>query len=332
MIHCDSCHFEVKGMASHISKCVPLVVDCELCRPNPLTLLVREHIRKNGKIDEVHGVFGDVIENIGFVEKYENKNGWKTKFYGVSVPYHGIAKSDVIDSMATVKRVLMVTAKYALKYKYFLIFLLPFWRKSVKEFLLWFTEIYDVDLRKKTWTYLDEFSPFPRELIRAGVKLSEKIPLTYPKEDGVWNKDGGNIDRREFRFKVQEIFWCIGTFIQFDSAYYWRVQDPLSNLNKNNDTRKEIIRLFDLALEREQDIKGKILMLKKVASLLLLFPPFKSMVRDYLQELDVDKLQPDESDVYFAGRRQCYNFQGKPLEVRRKEAEDLDKSLGNVII
>ena len=109
----------------------------------------------------------------------------------------------------------------------------------------------------------------------------------------------------------------------------------LSNLDKEKlkkSPRKEVLRLFDIAIERESQIKDKIQLFRKFASIILFVPKVRKFAKEYLMELDLEKIKPDTDDDYWAGRRAGYNWKGIDWETRRKQADDLDKRLGNVII
>ena len=206
--------------------------------------------------------------------------------------------------------------------------------------MYWFVRIYRADLESKTYKNLNEFSPFPRELIRAANVIADKIPLVYsqtgpgPSESNYY-LDEREPDEREMRVLVKRLFYFIGTLVQFDSAYCWRPQDALSNLDKEKlkkSPRKEVLRLFDIAIERESQIKDKIQLFRKFASIILFVPKVRKFAKEYLMELDLEKIKPDTDDDYWAGRRAGYNWKGIDWETRRKQADDLDKRLGNVII
>ena len=66
--------------------------------------------------------------------------------------------------------------------------------------------------------------------------------------------------------------------------------------------------------------------------LILLFPPFRKMVEIYFNKLDMNRIKPDEEDLYWAGRRQGYNFGGISYKDRLEEIEWIDKENGHIII
>ena len=345
--HCKECHKEYRLGDRHLWKCVRNSNECVLCPPNPLKGLqeiIAKALKEKGKLEVIEGVFGDVGANKGFVEEYVNteNEGIKTKFYGCKQLLKGKLRSDTIDTGATVKRVVMESVNLVLKYKYFLIFILPFWKRIVWDIVIWFSRIYVADLIKRTYTHINQFSPVPKELLRAGYKLAERVPTSKPMKfpfGGIWN-DGETIggvgpEPNEKRIRLYRVLWECATFIQFDTAYYFRAQEFFSNINQVNllqNSRKEIARVFDLIIEREKQIKGKLTQFKKVVTLLMLFPPIKRLIIDYLMELDIQKFQPDEDDRYFNYRRKYYDCEGKSYEERREWVKVIDIRDGNLII
>ena len=344
MNHCTICHRDFEKYFAHQKECI-LTEECNKCPSKKLKEFgdfIAEEARRRGEMQVVEGVFGDATRNKGYVEKYvpDDERGIQTKFYGCKELYKGKIRSDTIDAGVPLKAILMAGTKQLLANKFILILISPvfllFWKRILNSFVYWFAEIYEKDLKQKTLTNIRQFSPTTRELIRAGFKCAEEIPVKGDISflyEGVWH--AGEKDELEYQVRTRRCIWAVATFIQADSAYYWRVQDPLSNLNKENvkrNVRKELLRLFDLALSREKQIPHKIGQLRKLIALLLLFPPFAKYARIYLSELDVTKFQPDEADRYFAYRRSCYDFEGKSWEERLKWAKEIDKRDENVII
>ena len=333
-IHCESCHQEVEGMAKHLNICVKSDIPCSICPSREIRALdkeIRRHIKANGKIESAEGIFGDVSRNFGYIKRqFQTDKGMVTEFYGCLYLYKGTLFGDTLDAVATVKRVLMATIGLVLRYWFLLPFTILFYKRVFRDFIYWFAQIYEVDLKKKTYRYLAQFSPVPRELIRAGLKLANDGKDV---EYNDWKENEGISD--EFRVRIRRVVWCVGTFIQSDSAYYKRPQDALSNLDKRKlkeNPRREILRLFDILISRENTIKHKVNQLRKLASILLYFPPIKRLVFEYFNEFDVSQFQPDEADRYFAARVQGYDFEGKTIEERRAWAEKMDKEKGNVLI
>ena len=289
---------------------------------------IREHIKTKGSIDWVQGPFGTTFRNIGYVEEYvSTEKGLATKFYGCKVLFKGKLDRETIDAVATVKRTFIATSRIILKYKYVLVPIIPLWGGLLRDAVDWAVQIFEVDLGKKAPINLKDFSPFPRELIKAGMKLAESIPL------GVYKR--GTFNDREYRVEVKRLFWCLGTVLQSDFAYYWRAQDPLSNLNKQSLIRnpaKEMNRLFDLAISREHQIPDKIEIIRKITLLAMKIPHVRDLLVRYLIELNLREIQPDRDDYYWAGRRDAYDFGGVPYTKSMKKVDQMDKEMGNVIL
>ena len=340
-MHCEECHKEIIGMAQHIPKC-DLVkpyrakINCKVC-PSEEIQKLGEKIRKKNLNDYVIGIFGD-FPNRGYIEKYLiTDKGRQMKFLGCTIPYRGVCKRETVDSIANVKRTLITSIEFALKYRFVFFFLLPFYKKFLKDCILWLTRIYGADLAKKTYKSLDEFSPVTQELLRVGIKKAEEIPL---EACGAKKCDGRTLISRQlcgghFRNECIQFIWCLVSFIQFDHAYYYRVHDffnQLDIINFKKNPRKELNNLFELCIGREHQIQEKLKLCKKVVNYAMLFPPTKQLLISYIQSLDYDKFIPDDNDRYWYGRREGYDFEGKSFKDRTAFSENMDRKLKNVII
>src|SRR3990167_3757290 len=311
--HCDKCHQQIEGMARHISLCVPSNIDCKVCSSPSLQALkkeIEEYSTKNNGVKSAEGVFGDYNQNLAyFGDEVWNEKGKQYKIFGCSYLYPNTLLGPVHDACTSLKRTLMATVGAVMKHWYFFSpLILIFYKRAFKAFVYWFAEIYESDLKQKTYKHLSEFAPVPREMIRAGLVLAQRIPLKGNQEfNEDFRKEFEGVDGQEFRIRARRCVWAIGTFVQSDSAYRLRPQDALSNLDKEKlreNPRKEILRLFDMVLERDNTIKHKTAQLRRMASLLLLFPPVTKTAYEYFNELKVEEFQPDEADVYFADRNQ----------------------------
>lgn len=359
--HCTNCHETIKGMAKHLNDCVPQDIDCKVC-PSPqvkaLEAQIHEQIKKRGKCEYAEGIFGDYNQNKAFFgDAVMTPKGMQYPIFGCSYLYPNTLLGAVHDSCTSLKRTLMATVGVVLKHWYFFSpLILVFWKTAVRAFVYWFAEIFESDLKQKTYKYLSEFAPVPREMIRAGLGLAYKIPLkenkVYLPEDelvkkgydlGVsveldrffTHKEFEGYDSQEYRIRVKRCIWATGTFIQSDSAYKTPVQDAISNLDKEKlkeNPRQEILRLFDIVLERGHAVESKAKQLRKLASIFLLFPPIKKIAYDYFNELDVTQFIPDEADTYFAARKFGYDFEGKSIEERRAWANMIDGERGHTIL
>ena len=341
MLHCKECHQDFFDLDKHKFNCTPRDTLCRVCNPKSKELLVlEEEIHKTsaerGSMEGIEGVFGDGPWNKGFVDKYVNTGkGIETKLFGCSQLYKGKIRSDMIDAGVPLKAALMGIVQFALENKLVLVLISPFiflfWKRLLKSAVYWFSMIYMKDLKQKTLTNIEQFSPVTKELIRAGFKLAERIPtksdISFPYE-GIWHE--GEKDDNEYQVRVRRCIWAIATFIQADSAYYWRVQDGLNCIKER--TVKGLLNAFNLVLQREKQIKGKVKQLYTLLRLIMLFPPIRKFAIIYLRELNFTRFEPDEDDRYFAYRRSCYDFDGKGWDERMAWAREIDKRDGNVII
>ena len=106
---------------------------------------------------------------------------------------------------------------------------------------------------------------------------------------------------------------------EYDDAYRYRLQDVMSELNKENlfkNPRKELSRLVDLLIVRDtaQNMRDKF---KTVKLFLWLLVPFKRKFLKSIKDLDLDKMKFDEDDRYWVLlRNDEYLFFGENKEQR----------------
>lgn len=272
---------------------------------NDLARAIQKHQEAKGKVTRIDGVYGDWRGGDAYVEAVivSPKGGKFTKLYGCSYLLKGYPYSEIIDRVATVKRVAMEAVRLLGKYPLRLMFGKK-WRKDVADC---FIMVYMADLEKHQLP-LNEFQISTRELIRVGLK-----------------------------FFPEKLVYCFAMFYEFDNAYRQRIQDILSNLNQEaleSHPIREINRLFNLAISREKEsIIWKIELFKKlIVAILIISPKTKRLVKDFLLDLDLEKISPDESDRYFTLNRRGYNFQGRTFEDRKVEWDKINKEKGHIIL
>lgn len=125
----------------------------------------------------------------------------------------------------------------------------------------------------------------------------------------------------------------IAHLIEYDDTYRFRLQDLMSESSKETllkSPRKEIARLLDIYLSREQHvsedvaaIKNKIRKMVRLLSLILLVPRIKRAFKHALSSVRFERLQLDKADKYHCLMRADYNFCGKTTEERKQELLDL---------
>lgn len=239
--------------------------------------------------------------------------GTFTYAQGYKYPLRGFPEVETLGQIATNKRVVMSSVRLIFKnpFRYLLPLLIPFKKNVIKHIVYWLDEIYIADLQKKVLPH-KEFSQFSKEILRV------LIPMVTTKD-------------REYKTKIINCIYFFVMFFEFDFAYRYRAQDLFDELNKdrlNQSPRKEIKRLLNLAVVRNND-KGqskKTQTLTKLISLVLLVSPSSlKLVKEALNEIKREEVVPDLFDRYHMARYFDYNFEGKTYDERIKFKEEEDK-------
>jgi hypothetical protein len=123
---------------------------------------------------------------------------------------------------------------------------------------------------------------------------------------------------------------AIGTMLEYDNAYHWRMEDIFTETTKElliKNPRKELTRLLAIYKQREkQGIDFKAEQVVKLLRFILLIPSVKKAFRKAVQSVDISKMATTNapagsdkpSDRYFQMIYSGYDFEGKPLEERLK--------------
>jgi hypothetical protein len=131
--------------------------------------------------------------------------------------------------------------------------------------------------------------------------------------------------RRVLNGKVDEMLKNgIGIIVESDSAYRYRMQDVVSQINKKELLKnpvKEICRLFDILIERDEDyMKIKWRTVKKFTKLVLITSPkIKKLVVGILMDINIDEIKFSKEDIYWVNEFGKYNYFGKTLEQRKED-------------
>ena len=139
---------------------------------------------------------------------------------------------------------------------------------------------------------------------------------------------------REVFSKFRDLFLLA---VEMDTAYRFKFQDILPTVNVENLKKhpiKELIKMFDLIIERErtncQTAKWKKVK-RAVIFLIRISRKRKRQVIRFFSLLDYDKIRIDETDWYFCLERKDYNYRGWNIEARREERKRIDKERGHKI-
>src|SRR3990167_3680850 len=128
-------------------------------------------------------------------------------------------------------------------------------------------------------------------------------------------KENESARSKELRFMLRDIQCMI---MEFDNAYRYRGQDILPELDKEalkRDSVKEICRLLDIEISRENPINEKDQARQDSWRLLQMFTKYymkydKELLKiyvDLLLEIDLSKVGLDEGDKEFCAKRKDYN-------------------------
>ena len=278
-------------------------------------------IKEKGKIMLIASIFGDIEWCDAYLEEIIRppEGGTFMKLYGCSYLYKGYPDKEIVERVDLIKRVFMASVRLLNKspFRYFMpIIFLLFRKKVIKNLIYWYVNIFEQYLGKIQLPF-KEFNVFSRELIRVGLKFADTI-----------------LDQ-SYRDRIEKLVYCLAMIMEFDNAYRWRVQDILGNINKDNlreNPTKEIKRLFNIFIERDFGIQDRIIVIKKIVLFLLLFKKFRTLVMQFLLELDIDKVKLDEADFYFCLMRKSYNYRGLSFEERMKMKDSIDAEKKHIII
>lgn len=245
----------------------------------------------------------DVFEREGFAKskqvqiidiEYPTEGGMLLHIHGEKHPFKGYPHPAIVYSLDCAKAILMQALKLATSFPYILFF----WKipSVIKQAV-------DKAASHAVRFYIKEsyFNTSARELLRLFKPIS----------------DSGNY--QEF-LKMMLMIW------EFDSAYRWRGQDILAELDKRSlrmRPKMELSRLLKIGYERENEptVKDK----WRLAKLLTWLAPRKyvKILQGALLEADLDKLVFDKVDLYSCLYRKPYDFAGLSYEDRVAKHEEM---------
>lgn len=229
--------------------------------------------------------------------------GVLTYVRGFKYPLRAMPLAARLDATAATKRALIATLRLQVKSPFFFLHAFLPKKKLLKTVGRYIADIHQADYEKKQLPY-NELSESSREIFRA-------LESIDPMGNEAWK-------------------WCLVMIYDTDLAYRFRGQDILGELNKVSlalNPRKEIMRLIDLALERNinTDVTAKLKLIRKVLNLALFCSPYiTNLLADFLGELDISKIRLNINDKYWVATRFDYNYCGMTYEERMawKEKEN----------
>lgn len=247
------------------------------------------------------------------------EGGRLTYLLGYKYPYKGNPEESGVNDIHVIKKIIHFALKAINKpiiVALGLLFIAPKWlvggiREAIVDYFYSLIEW-------KIYLHLikpEKYCPCARELYRVFTILIER------KKDSAMKK---------ILTLARDVF-CM--FIEMDSAYKFRFQDVMVEADKfafYQNPGKEMDKLFQILLDREIDNKttggmgSKWKRLRKLIRLGIKFPLIKNLVKEFVRELDFEKLKPDEGDRYFNMLRTDYCFEGKSLETRIEERKIIE--------
>ena len=297
---------------------------------------------KPKKLAIVAGAYGDMDDCEAIVEKVitPEEGGTFLKLYGCSYLYKGYPLNEVVESMGLAKALIsFVPKEFILKSPVailYFIFLILFNRKRFYELVG--KAIYLLHDRCVTKPKIHElrYNKMSTNLRWSMRRAAEQEYGKIPDEDFAICQLMKAIKDKKLRVIVPMVKLAdfIILCLELDNAYRFRFQDVILYLDKRNDPVKELMRLIDIIIGRENDtaVKEKLKAYRKLLYALHLFPTAKRVLKNFLDEIDIKQVALDEDDYYFCLKRKGYNFRGKTIEERLEEKKQIDKEKGHIFI
>lgn len=180
----------------------------------------------------------------------------------------------------------------------------------------WMFQWYDPNTQKVRKIYLKE------NRYRQSVQELIKLINNFLNNLGI-KVEGAGIARGNFGR-------VIGTLIEYDNAYHWRMEDIFSETTKEQlikNPRKELKRLLTIYRQREkQGIEFKAEAIVKLLNFIFWIPGVKKAFKKAIESVDIEKMSithgPSNSnqpnDFYYIMNYEGYDFKGMKLKERQK--------------
>lgn len=258
---------------------------------------------------------GELFDRMEYpFEVIRKPNGIYAHYYDHPYPTKGQPYPGAVDVLHAAKKLLMGIARFCERHYFLTVFfyLLPGFVKRyyLASLLEIFVESYVIAALKPNFLTDDRRSKFPRELLRAGKVAIGKV------------KNSSKLLKRV----LESFLVMVVEIMEYDNAHRYRGQDGLGSINKEvfmRDPSSEIARIAQLNKERERGYVSRQTRydaLTRPLRLALMFnPTLKQFLKDFVAELDLEKVKLDEADIYHNLIRPDYDICGWPIEVRQKK-------------
>ena len=291
---------------------------------------INKDFKERKQIKITNGAFGDMENCAGLVEEIikPETGGTFTKFYGCSKLLKGNIDVNLVKELGMAKAMISSIPREILiksfLFKSVLILMAIFSRKRFYYYLKIYSEIIInnffssfplVKIPEKQW------GDFTKELKRA-LEYSLQKNNSYKTDIGEFFKNLGDF---------------IYIFMEADTGYRFPAQDTLPNLNKENLRKsfyEELNRLLLIPIKRtnHENQYNKYIYIRKVILMSMILPEVRNIFKDFLLELNLDKIRLDDDDWYFCLQRKHHNYKGWNLQDRIREKQRIDIECKHILL
>ncbi len=299
-----------------------------------------------GELPGCEGLAEDVINTDEKLKKYgldPAEGGTFIKLMGCSFLYKGDPATEKVKGIEQAKSNISTLPREIIGRSIVLSgalgFLYIFFRKQFWRHLCVFAE----EIRLKTIRIHDipaeRYCRSVREIKRA-MEVAVRRKLKIPVGVELLNEgDTGKMRANPLPYAITKLMAFFALFLELDVAYRFPMQDVLGERSREGAQKSitgEVLRILQTLINRDTPnpcTLTKFKYVKKVIAAVMLFSPqVRGILREFLMELDADKVKLDEADWYFCLRRSSYNYRGMPLADRFRELYLIDRAKGHQYI
>lgn len=313
---------------------------------------IQNDLRAGNTITNIAGAFGDVQNCEGYIENVikPKEGGTLTKLYGCSYLFKGYPLMAIVERIGLAKAMISAIPRRILAKSFLfqinLILMYFFARKKFFHYfyvytsLIYYHTIIKIDLPPERYNVLTR--ELKRALLAAILKTAKNNKSDFDFSCITHTYDSDSM-KHEFYNSLYHLSTFVCFFLEYDNAYRFRLQDVIAQLNKENVKKsviKEVKRLLTILIQRENhEIRGELTigipwkweqMKIVLIGLLLINKQIRDFVKEFLLEVDIDKVKLDENDRYFSLNRIGYNFDNISYEDRLAEKKRIDKEKGHL--
>jgi hypothetical protein len=312
-----------------------------------------------GQVVYTEGAFGDTDMSrcTGLVELpilMPKEGGTFTKFYGCSFLFKGNPDKGYIKFMGFPKALVSILPREIMMRSWVLLCAVAFLFAFARKRLYRYAWVYVFTLQRNFFNLVN----VPWERYNAPVKelkrsMDRAIALELERTDRVIMNEDELLSGPSPEKKIGIVPRIVANgarffyfFIEHDHAYRFPLQDILPLINKERLQRHclhEVDRLFLICLSRasphvpeaERSCSSFTVKIngarKMLLAAMIVCPAFRRIMRDFLLDLDCEKVRLDDDDWYFCLDREIYDYRGIPHAERFAEKERIDRERGHVL-